>query len=48
MATGTGGVANLNAEDGAKFDGSVNNLKDVDFIYGSQGATRLDLVPLLA
>jgi hypothetical protein len=48
MATGTGGVAYLNAEDGARFDGSANNLKDIDFIYGSQGATRLDLVPLLA
>ncbi len=48
MASGTGGVAYLNAEDGARFDGSANNLKDVDFIYGSQGATRLDLVPLLA
>lgn len=48
MASGTGGVAHLNPEDGAKFDGSANNLKDVNFIYGSQGATRLDLVPLLA
>ncbi len=48
MASGTGGVAYLNAEDGAKFDGSANMLKDTDFIYGSQGATRLDLVPLLA
>lgn len=48
MASGTGGVAYVNAEDGAKFDGSANNLKDTDFIYGSQGATRLDLVPLLA
>ena len=48
MASGTGGVACLNAEDGAKFDGSANALKDTDFIYGSQGATRLDLVPLLA
>lgn len=48
MATGTGGVAYLNAEDGAKFDGSANALKGIDFIYGSQGATRLDLVPLLA
>lgn len=48
MATGTGGVAYLNAEDGATFDGSANNLKGTDFIYGSQGATRLDLVPLLA
>ncbi|MFZ7094374.1 tricarboxylate transporter [Primorskyibacter sp. 2E233] len=48
MASGTGGVAYINPEDGAKFDGSANNLKDIDFIYGSQGATRLDLVPLLA
>ncbi|MEM6466416.1 MAG: tricarboxylate transporter, partial [Pseudomonadota bacterium] len=48
MASGTGGVAYLNAEAGAKFDGSANQLKDIDFIYGSQGATRLDLVPLLA
>ncbi|MEQ5869091.1 tricarboxylate transporter [Sagittula sp. NFXS13] len=48
MSSGTGGVAYLNPKDGEKFDGSANNLKDVDFIYGSQGATRLDLVPLLA
>ena len=48
MASGTGGVAYLNADDGAKFDGSANGLKGTDFIYGSQGATRLDLVPLLA
>lgn len=48
MASGTGGVAYLNPEDGANFDGTANNLKETDFIYGSQGATRLDLVPLLA
>ena len=48
MASGTGGVAYLNSTDGARFDGSANGLKDIDFIYGSQGATRLDLVPLLA
>ena len=48
MASGTGGVAYLNPTDGEKFDGTANNLKDVNFIYGSQGATRLDLVPLLA
>lgn len=48
MASGTGGVAYLNAEGGAKFDGSANALKDTDFIFGSQGATRLDIVPLLA
>ncbi|TQS70704.1 tricarboxylate transporter [Rhodobacteraceae bacterium] len=48
MASGTGGVAYLNPKDGEKFDGSANALKDTAFIYGSQGATRLDLVPLLA
>ncbi len=48
MATGTGGVAYLDKESGAKFDGTANKLKDIEFIYGSQGATRLDLVPLLA
>ncbi|MCB2101501.1 MAG: tricarboxylate transporter [Rhodobacterales bacterium] len=48
MATGTGGVAYLPPDLAKKFDGSVNNLKDVNYIYGSQGATRLDLVPLLA
>lgn len=48
MASGTGGVAYLNPEDAKKFDGSANNLKNIKFIYGSQGATRIDLVPLLA
>ena len=48
MASGTGGVAYLNAEAGAKFDGSANNLKDMTFIYGNQGATGLDLIPSLA
>ena len=48
MATGTGGVAYLNAEDGKLFDGSANKLKGKTFIYGNQGATRLDLIPALA
>ena len=48
MASGTGGVAYLNSAAGAKFDGSANNLKDISFIYGNQGATRLDIVPALA
>ncbi len=48
MATGTGGVAYLPPALAAKFDGSANGLKGENFIYGSQGATRLDLVPLLA
>ncbi len=48
LASGTGGVAYLPPDLAKKFNGSANALKDVDFIYGSQGATRLDLVPLLA
>ena len=48
MASGTGGVAYLNADAGAKFDGSANNLQDMTFIYGNQGATRLDIIPALA
>lgn len=48
MATGTGGVAYINAEDGAKFDGTANMLKGKTYIYGNQGATRLDLIPALA
>lgn len=48
MGSGTGGVAYLNPEAATKFDGTANGLKDIEFIYGSQGATRLDLVPLLA
>ena len=48
MASGTGGVAYLPPDLAKKFDGDANDLKGIDFIYGSQGATRLDLVPLLA
>lgn len=48
LASGTGGVAYLPPDLAAQYDGNVANLADVDFIYGSQGATRLDLVPLLA
>ena len=48
MATGTGGVAYLNPQDGAKFDGSANAIKGGNYLFGSQGSTRLDLIPLLA
>ncbi len=48
LASGTGGVAYLPPDLAKKFDGDASTLRDVDFIYGSQGATRLDLVPLLA
>ncbi len=49
LASGTGGVAYLPPELAAKMDGmDATPLQGEDFIYGSQGATRLDLVPLLA
>ena len=48
MASGTGGVAYLNPEAAKKFNGSTNNMQGMTFIYGNQGATRLDLIPALA
>ncbi|WP_370455429.1 tricarboxylate transporter [Tateyamaria sp. syn59] len=49
LASGTGGVAYLPPDMAAKMDGlDASGLQEEDFIYGSQGATRLDLVPLLA
>lgn len=49
LASGTGGVAFLPPELAAKMDGlDASGLQGEDFIWGSQGATRLDLVPLLA
>ncbi len=48
LGSGTGGVVFLPPDLGARFDGDVDDLKDVNFLYGSQGATTLDLVPLLA
>lgn len=49
LASGTGGVAYLPPDLAEKMDGlDASELQDTDFIYGSQGATRLDLVPLLA
>jgi tripartite-type tricarboxylate transporter receptor subunit TctC len=49
LASGTGGVAYLPPELAAKMDGlDATGLQDIDFIYGNQGATRLDLVPTLA
>lgn len=49
LASGTGGVAYLPPEMSEKMDGlDASGLQGEDFIYGSQGATRLDLVPLLA
>ncbi len=48
LASGTGGVAYLPPDLAEKWKADPKSLLDVDFIYGSQGATRLDLVPLLA
>lgn len=50
LASGTGGVAYLPADLAGNLDddGDATPLAGEDFIYGSQGATRLDLVPLLA
>ena len=43
MASGTGGVAYLNAEDAKLFDGSANKLKGKTFVYGNQGQRVLTL-----
>lgn len=49
LASGTGGVAYLPPALAVKVaEGGAAAIADEDFIYGSQGATRLDLVPLLA
>lgn len=49
LASGTGGVAFLPPAMAEKLDGlDASGLAGEDFIWGSQGATRLDLVPLLA
>ena len=49
LASGTGGVAFLPPDLAAMMDGlDATGLQGTDFIWGSQGATRLDLVPLLA
>lgn len=48
LASPTGGVVFLPPDIGARFDGSANAMKDEFYIFGSQGATSLDLVPLLA
>lgn len=48
LASATGGVAYLPADLGAKWKEDPKSIMDMNFVYGSQGATRLDLVPLLA
>ena len=48
LASGVGGVAYLPPDIGELFDGDADALQGIDFIWGSQGATRLDLVANLA
>lgn len=48
LASGTGGVVYLPPDLAEKFDGDMDDLQEEFFLYGSQGATTLDLVPLLA
>ncbi|WP_353475045.1 tricarboxylate transporter [Salipiger sp. H15] len=48
LASATGGVVYLPPDLGAKFDGDMDDLGGEIYLYGSQGATTLDLVPLLA
>ena len=48
LASGVGGVTYLPPDVAEKFDGDADDLKDIAFIWGSQGATRLDLVANLA
>ena len=49
LASGTGGVAYLPPDLAAQMDGlDATPLQGADFIWGSQGATRLDLVANLA
>ncbi|MEO0821061.1 MAG: tripartite tricarboxylate transporter substrate-binding protein [Pseudomonadota bacterium] len=49
LASATGGVAYLPPDLAERWAADPKDvIENVDFIYGSQGATRLDLVPLLA
>ncbi|MDP2699145.1 tripartite tricarboxylate transporter substrate binding protein [Thalassospira sp.] len=48
LASPTGGVVYVNADLGVESAENMGNLSDVKLVYGSQGATSLDLVPLLA
>ena len=48
LATPTGGVVYLNPELGVKSAADLSQLAGTKLVYGSQGATSLDLIPLLA
>ena len=48
LVTPTGGVVYVNPDLGVKSAGDLKKVKDRKMLYVSQGATSLDLVPLLA
>jgi len=48
LASGVGGVTYLPPDIAKKFDGDADDLKGIDFIWGAQAATGLDLVANLA
>ena len=48
LASGVSGVTYLPPDIAERFDGDAKDLGDIDFIRGSQGATRLDRVANLA
>ena len=48
LASPTGGVMYVKPDLGVKSAADLGKLKEVDLVYGSQGATSLDLIPLLA
>ena len=48
LATATGGVFYVKPDLGVKTAADLGNLKGQDLKYGSQGATSLDIIPLLA
>ncbi len=48
LATATGGVFYASPDTGVKSSADIAKLKGQDLKYGSQGATSLDLIPLLS
>lgn len=48
LASPTGGVVYVSPELGIKSIDDIKKLRDIELKYGSQGATSLDLIPLLA
>ena len=48
LGTATGGVAYMSPAMVAKWKKDPNSIKGTKFIFGSQGATRLDLIPILS